>query len=105
MEEYFNDQETRDKLDQLRGDIVLCSLYADDYENSFGIDRHDVQDFFDGYIEFLEELAEEDYEEGRAEEKMGLDDLDAFLDEYDTIGNLENWYDIVQGGGSAAFTL
>ena len=43
----------------LRQEIVLNSLYAADYRNSKGYDEHKVCDFFDGYVSFLEELAEE----------------------------------------------
>ena len=43
----------------LRTEITLGSLYTSDYENSFQILPRMVQDFFDGYIEYLWELAEE----------------------------------------------
>ena len=103
--EYYNDAETREKLQQLRDDIILNSLYTSDYENSFDIPADDVQNFFDGYIDFLGELEEEDYEEGRRDDRPSMTDIGDFLDQYDTIDHLENWYDIVQGGGCAAFDL
>ena len=37
----------------LRTEITLGSLYTSDYENSFQILPRMVQDFFDGYIEYL----------------------------------------------------
>ena len=43
----------------LRTEITLGSLYTSDYENSFQILPRMVQDFFDGYIEYLWELAKE----------------------------------------------
>lgn len=56
----FNDinQET---LWKLRMEIRLGSLYYADYANSFGFTTHSVCDFFDSYLEYLEELAEEEF--------------------------------------------
>lgn len=45
----------RDELERLRGEICLGSMYYSDYENSFGIDDHQVCTFFDGYLDFLHE--------------------------------------------------
>lgn len=104
--EYFNDAETREKLEKLRGEIVLNSLFTSDFENSFDIDASVVQDFFDGYLEFLAELSEEDYENGLISEDISkLSDQSEFLERYDNIDTLENWYDIVIGSGCAAFEL
>ena len=67
-----------EQLKQLRSEIVLGSLYTSDYKNSLNIDIREVQDFFDGYVEYLWEIAEEN----------GSSDID----EYDTQENLESWY-------------
>ena len=74
---------TREELCDLRNEIVLNSLYTSDYENTHHILPRDVQDFFDGYVEYLDELAEEDGEE--------LDITDLYA-KYDNPDNLENWY-------------
>ena len=60
---------TKNELKQLRSDIALNSIYTSDYENRFGIDPAFVQDFFDGYVDFMSE-----------------DDSE------DTLDNLESWY-------------
>ena len=69
---------TMEQLKQLRSEIVLGSLYTSDYKNSLNIDIREVQDFFDGYVEYLWEIAEEN----------GSSDIY----EYDTQENLESWY-------------
>ena len=40
---------------QLRKEIVLNSIFTNDYENSFDIPPQQVQDFFDCYIEYCED--------------------------------------------------
>ena len=72
-------------LIELRKDIRLGSLYISDYNNRFGIDPNQVSDFFDGYIEYLEEMAEED----------GFDfggEYYEFIEKYDNDTNLVGWY-------------
>lgn len=49
---------TKEELLQLRKDIVLNSIYLEDYENSLGLDPREVHDFFQGFSEFTEELAD-----------------------------------------------
>ena len=75
-------------LAQLRGEIVLNSLFTNDYNNSFGFAPKSVQSFFDGYMEYLWELAKEDYTEDE------LDELDAFdsVNEYDDVDTLFDYY-------------
>lgn len=46
---------TKDELWALRQEIKLGSLFYADYRNSFGIDTHPVCDFFDGYLEYLDQ--------------------------------------------------
>ena len=70
---------TRDELKQLRSEIILDSIYIDDYANSFNIDKELVQDFFNGYSDYLYELKEDP--DGANPEN-----------DFDNIDNLENWY-------------
>ena len=67
-----------EQLKQLRSEIVLGSVYTSEYKNSLKLDIREVQDFFDGYVEYLWEIAGEN----------GSSDID----EYDTQENLESWY-------------
>ena len=48
---------TKSELWQLRQEIVLGSLFVSDYKNSFDFNAHDISEFFDGYTEYLYELA------------------------------------------------
>lgn len=73
----------KNALWQLRNQIVLNSLYVSDYRNSFGYTAKSVCDFFDGYMEFLEGLATEQYGVGCS--------LDQIF-EFDNAENLYNWY-------------
>ena len=68
----------------LRKQIYLNRLFFSDYENSYGIDSHQVCNFFDGFIDYISELMDED----------GMSDEDFFnnLDKYDTTANLLEWY-------------
>ena len=50
---------TQDELWALRKEIVLNSLFVHDYRNSFGISPKSACYLFDGYVSFLEELADE----------------------------------------------
>ena len=74
---------TKEELWDLRNEIVLNSLYTSDYENTHHILPRDVQDFFDGYVEYLYELAEENGENP---------DIQDLCMKYDNPDNLENWY-------------
>lgn len=74
------------ELQNLRSQIVLNSLYVDDYRNDMGIEEHKVCYFFDGYVSYLGELIEEDYPDAKNNDWFGL------LKDYDTIDNLWNWY-------------
>ena len=83
MKKRFEDLTRRDLI-KLRKEIVLNSLFISDYENSFGFSPKSVNLFFDSYISFLDELAEED--------GFNTDDINEFFNKYDTIDNLESWY-------------
>lgn len=50
---------TKNDLWSLRQQVVLNSLYVADYRNDLGYDEHKVCDFFDGYVSFLQEMADE----------------------------------------------
>ena len=73
----------KNTLSQLRNEIILNSLYVADYQNSFGYTAESVCNFFDGYMEYLEELATEQYGNGRS-----LEEIFSF----DNAENLSAWY-------------
>ena len=77
---------TQEQLWRLRRQIVLGSLYYSDYENSFGIDRYLVCDFFDSFLSFVSEQMQEDI--------PVYDDRHFFdhLPSYDNEENLWEWY-------------
>ena len=75
---------TREDLWRLREEVCLNSLYLADYCNSFGIDAHSCCNFFDGFVSFIEDLMEED--------GVTSEEWDKTFWSYDTIDNLERWY-------------
>ena len=77
------DDLTDKELWQLRNEIVLNSCMVADYENSFGFDANSMSNFFDGYVDYLFELASEKYVEPTFE---------IIFNEYDNMGNLWDWY-------------
>lgn len=77
---------TEKALIELRKDIVLNSIYVSDYKNRFKIEPEEVCSFFNGYIEYLEEIAEEDNFD------FDNEGWSAFIDKYDTDKNLLGWY-------------
>ena len=89
---------TRDDLARLRREVVLNSLYYSDYRNSFGIDSHSVSLFFDSYLDDIADMAREDgylwdyAERGSAYYQEGYHTWSEFLEQYDTLDNLENWW-------------
>ena len=74
---------TKNQLWALRQEIVLNSLYVADYQNSFGYTAKSVCDFFDGYMDYLDELATEEH--GR---DCSLEEIFSF----DNAENLSAWY-------------
>jgi hypothetical protein len=76
---------TSAELAELRSEIVLNSLFISDYDNSFGYDQNHICTFFEGYVSYLEELAEED---GYTE----WDNIFKMFDIYDTEDNLYSWF-------------
>ena len=89
---------TRDDLARLRREVVLNSLYYTDYQNSFGIDCHSVSMFFDCYLDDIADMAREDgylwgyAEPGSTYYQEGYHTWREFLEKYDTLDNLENWW-------------
>lgn len=77
---------TKQMLWRLRQEISLNSMYYSDYRNSLSIDEHTVCDFFDGYLEYLNEIMQEQI--------PAYDDAEFFdwLSAYDNADNLWNWY-------------
>ena len=71
------------QLVSLRKQITLNSLFYRDYRNTFGVDTHEVCDFFDGYVDYLFEIATED--------GFPTDDALAVFKEYDNAENLLAW--------------
>ena len=72
------------QLKELRYEVVLNSLFLKDYENSFGIDPKEVCDFFDGYVQYLFEIAEE---------KLHRDyDFYEVIENYDSTSNLLKYF-------------
>lgn len=81
---------TTDDILKLRKEITLNSAETIDYTNTLGVDPNWVANFFDGYLDYLVEIAEEE---------NAVDFLD--LDNEDT---LKDWITIVAGadGGLVA---
>lgn len=71
---------TSAELWQLRNEIVLNSLFVADYANSFGFNSRDVSDFFDGYVEYIYEMMNED------------NATDEQFNDYDNEYNLYEWF-------------
>jgi hypothetical protein len=78
---------TIDELVELRKEIPVGSMYSDDYYNSFDYNHHDIQDFFDGYLDFIEELAKDD-----GYNNYTSADWDNILDRYDNNNSLEEYF-------------
>jgi hypothetical protein len=79
----FEDLTSKELLD-LRNEIILNSIFVADYENSFGFNSKDVSYFFDGYLSFISELAEED---GNKDLEIG-----ELCAKYDNEDNLWGWF-------------
>ena len=77
---------TKEQLWELRQEVPIGSLFIKDYRNSFGIDPRKVCDFFDGYLDFLEDEMEYQISDFNDRDFWNL------LDEFDTPDNLEEWY-------------
>lgn len=78
---------TKEEIGKLRKEIVLNSLYTHDYENSFGIDPHKVQDFFDGFVEYIWQDVIENYED---DEDTSV--LEAEFEKHDNVDEIYDYY-------------
>lgn len=45
------------EVKRLRNQVIINSCFLEDYDNTFGVDPHEVYDYFDGYLEYLAEIA------------------------------------------------
>lgn len=78
---------TTEQLWQLRQEVVLNSLYASDFSNNFGFAPESMQEFFEGYLDWVDEILEENNIKPKTQEEWWL----AF-EEYDTPENLQEWF-------------
>lgn len=76
---------TPDELWKLRNEIVLNSMFYSDFTNKFGFDMQHISQFFNGYVEYLNELAEEDG-------YVDWEDMSEMLNKYDNKENLLGWF-------------
>ena len=76
---------TTEVILDLRKQIVLNSIYLRDYENDYNFDPKEVITFFDGYLDYIGEIMEED----------GISDEEFWerLPDYDNEKYLLGWYD------------
>ena len=74
---------TKEKLWDLRQEIVLGSLFYIDYKNSFGIPKEICCNFFDGFIDDCFDIENEN---------NGLTDLNDIYDKYDNAEDLWNYF-------------
>ena len=76
---------THEVILDLRKQIVLNSIYLCDYENDYNFDPKEVIAFFDGYLDYIGEIMEED----------GISDEEFWerLPDYDNEKYLLGWYD------------
>lgn len=70
---------TKEELWKLRNEIVLYSCMIKDYDNSFDFYPNDICTFFDGYANYLDELAIDDGSEYPALEYDNEDNLWAWF--------------------------
>lgn len=66
---------TKEQLWKLRQEIVLGSLYLDDYKNSFGIDPQAACNFFDSFIEDAQQDDEGKFNDRKTEEFDNAEEL------------------------------
>lgn len=76
----------KEQLWKLRQECNVGSIYILDYINLFGVDERDLQYFFDGYLENLEELMEQEIPNFKDK------DFWKVIKDYDNPHNLYNWF-------------
>lgn len=74
---------TKEELWELRQQISLNSLYISNYKNTFGFSCQSMCHFFDGYFDYIWEMAEEKY---------GNDVEMNYVLCFDNEDNLWNWF-------------
>ena len=74
---------TSAELWALRLKVVVNSHYLADYENDYGISTVSLANFFEGYYDYINELAEEKYNEC---------DHNLVMREFDNEDNLFSWF-------------
>ena len=84
MRKKFQDLNAED-LAKLRKEITLNSLFVADYKNTFGFAAKSVCSFFEGYMQYLWELANDDY-------GMNQPSIETVVEEYDNKDNLFDYY-------------
>jgi len=91
---------TKEQLWKLRQEIRLNSIYTNDYENSFDLDPVAVQDFFDTFIEDMEQDDDGNPNNRKIEDYDNADDLYNFytgcenpFGEIEEIKESEDYYD------------
>ena len=77
----------KEQLWKLRQEVPIGSLFIQDYNNSFGVDPWDASEFFDGYLDSLEDKMEYQI--------SGFKDAEFWkrLSKFDYTENLEDWYE------------
>lgn len=86
------------QLKQLRNEIVLCSHYLKHYENSF-MSKEEASTFFDGYADYLSELMAKNIKD------YNNADYFKYVNDYDTVENLNTYYNLCLGYDSALKTF
>ena len=74
---------TIDELWDLRNQIVVNSVFLHDYENNNGIDEQSLYEFFNGYHDYMWELANENIENPT---------FDSVFNQFDNKDVLYEWF-------------
>ena len=79
------------QLKRLRSDIVLNSLFISDYENRYGIPAENVCDFFDGFMDSINEKVHQDW--GYSDEQISYEQYwNQHIWDYDNPDELWDYY-------------
>lgn len=83
------------QLKRLRSDVVLNSLFVADYNNRYNLDTHEVCNFFDGFMDFIDTLCREAWE--GTDQSMSYDEYwTKNIWHFDTPENLWDYYCMVE---------
>ena len=74
----------KEKLWKLRKEIVLGSLFYNDYKNSFDIPEKACFNFFDSFMEYCWDI--------ESEEENGLTEWEDVINKYDNKDELWNYF-------------